>query len=162
MFKTCFASALAAVAFAEGPQMIEAVPNTPTTPLVISQIDTLGNFTFNARTSAASPDPVQKAHEESFHIEGIWNKNGETLKTVDFTCYMLGAKVYDESYDCSASGSNDHGTCTIPSGTAGEMWTGDFGFDVPAVTPNFEYDVHVIGKDASGATLFELESKFYI
>ena len=76
---------------------------------------------------------------------------------------MAGAKVFDETYPCTADASNaDYGKCPKPVGTIGEMWNGEFGFDVPAIAPPFQYDVHVLAKTADGTTLWELESKFTI
>ena len=64
---------------------------------------------------------------------------------------------------CAAAAStNDYGNCVKPVGNIGEMWSADFGFDVPAIAPPFEYDVTVTAYDGAGNSLWAVASAFYI
>ena len=99
MFKTTFAAALAAVAFADEPHLIQkkfaSFSQAAENSITISQIDTLGYFTFLDRSSYADPDPIKTANTETFHVEGIWNDAiSSTLTDVVFTCDMLGSEVF--------------------------------------------------------------------
>ena len=165
MFKTFALAALAAVAIAgdddpSGPTMIQSkLDHYSNDSIVIDQIDTLGHLTMIARGTYADPDPIQTANTENFYVQGIWNDTtGADLHQVHFYCKLQGVVVFQQDFVCSAGDAN----CPSPAGTAGEDWNGVFGFDVPGFAPPFQYEVHVQGQDASGASLFELESKFYI
>ena len=79
------------------------------------------------------------------------------MTKVQFTCKLQGVQVFKQDFPCASGDAN----CPLPTGAVGEMWNGSFGFDVPAVAPPFEYDVHVVGF-AGTASLWELESKFRI
>ena len=111
--------------------------------------------------TAAVPEPVCTACTEMFNIGGIWNIPNVDLKSVTFQCKLAGAVAYNAVYDCTGEG-NDSGACPKPTGAIGEEWKSVFGFDVPGFAPPFLYDVTVEAKDSAGASIFLLESKFYI
>ena len=126
--------------------------------IVINQIAGQQNMVLMSTGTYADPDPIQTANTENFYVEGIWNIDGSVMTDVYFYCNLQGVTVFEQTFPCSAGDAN----CPTPTGTIGELWNGVFGFDVPGFAPPFEYDVHVVGKDASGNELWELESKFYI
>ena len=90
------------------------------------------------------------------------------LKIVNFTCLLQGIEVYSQKYYCDGSVVDPTGSCPTPAGTAGELWNGNFSFDVPAIAPPFEYDVHIRAyntdetSSADAVVYFDLETKFRI
>ena len=75
----------------------------------------------------------------------------------------MGALVYSTDYPCTGNGdANDYGNCPAPSGEIGQLWNADFGFDVPAIAPPFEYDVLITAYDSAGNSLWQMASNFYI
>merc|ERR1719469_610859 len=147
--RSFLATTFAAVVAANEPFMIEAVPSNS---IAINQIAGAENFTIIPKGTYPSPDPVQTNNTEKFFIQGVWNVSDSALDHVEFVCYLMGAKVFDETYDCTGKAANaDYGNCPVSTGVVGEIWSGDFGFDVP-----------VIGMTVDGTKLWELESKFKI
>ena len=146
---------LAAAAVANELHLIEA---TPSNNVVITQLSGQENWVMSS--GIADPDPVEKNNTQKFTATGPWTSTaGATMSQVLFTCDLLGVQVFKQSIPCSAGASD----CPLPSGTPGEMWTGNFGFDVPAVVPpGATYDVHIRGQTADGTDLWVLESIFQI
>ena len=54
---------------------------------------------------------------------------------------------------------NDYGHCVKPGG-AGSLWSSDFGFSVPGIAPDVEYDIKIFGRSFDGSDLFEADSSF--
>ena len=129
--------------------------------VIINQMTGQDKFILLPQDTAAVPNPVCTACTEVFNIGGIWNVASIDLKTVTFQCKLAGAVAYNAVYDCTGAG-NDYGHCPKPNGTIGEEWKADFGFDVPGFAPPFQYDVTVEAKDSKGASIFLIETKFYI
>ena len=156
MFK--FAAGLAAVASAQVhmPEMYRV--NGDLDNVVISQLSGSDTFLMLDSDTYADPNPVQTGGKEMFNVVGIWNVANADLSVVTFNCILAGAPVFNQDYPCSTGDAN----CPLPSGAVGEQWSGSFGFDVPGFAPPFVYDVTVTGKDSTGATMWELESKFTI
>lgn len=158
MFKSL--AALAGIASAQHmPTLIEAVPNDKY-DVVISQTSGGENFTLIDRGTYADPNPMCKNCTEKFFIEGVWNVDAADLAKVNFTCKLMGAVAYSADYDCTGAG-NDYGNCPTSEGL-GSDWKGDFGFDVPPIAPPFEYFVTITAYNSAGATLWTVESDFYI
>ena len=162
MFKLTFAAALAAIAAANEPHLYVAEPNDKY-DVTIQQVSGQENFIMLDQSSYADPNPVIKNNTEKFYIGGIWNVDGSAIEKVNFTCKLAGVVAYDVDYPCTAAAStNDYGNCVKPAGNIGEMWSADFGFDVPAIAPPFEYDVTVTAYDGAGNSLWAVASAFYI
>ena len=134
------------------------VHGVPSNSIAINEISGQANFVELAKGTYADPDPVKTNNTQKFYVEGIWNIDGSVLDNVYFYCNLAGVKVFEQTFPCSAGDAH----CPTPAGNVGEDWKGMFTFDVPAVAPPFEYDVHVIGQKADKTSLFELESKFRI
>ena len=119
-----------------------------------------------ARGTYADPEQIQKNSTEQFNVQGSWKVEMHDLKIVVFSCQLQGVEVYSQKYFCDGSVVDPTGTCPTPAGTAGELWNGQFSFDVPAIAPPFEYDVHIRAYNAedtkTAAVYFDLESKFRI
>ena len=146
---------LAAAAAANELHLIEA---TPSNSIAITQLSGQQNWVM--QSGIADPDPIQTNNRQYFNVEGPWTSAaGATMDKVQFTCNLQGVQVFKQDFACSSGDAN----CPLPAGTPGEMWKGVFYFDVPAVAPPFEYDVHVTAFTADGSTqLWQLESKFRI
>ena len=152
--KTFLAAAFAAVAAANEPHLVDS---TPSNAIAITQTSGMENFVMTQ--GVADPDPIKLNNREYFNIDGIWNVDGSVIDKVDFQCYILGVKVFDQSFPCASGDAN----CPTPAGNIGEAWHGSFYFDVPPVgIPGATYDVHVIGQTADETSLFELVSDFKI
>ena len=162
MFKSSIFGSLAALALANEPHLYGATPNDKY-DVVITQVSGQENFVVLDSNTYGSPNPVQKNNTEKFFIGGVWNIDGSVIAKVNFTCKLMGAVAYNSDYACTAPGEgNDYGNCVKPTGTIGEMWSSDFGFDVPSIAPPFEYDVTVTAYDDKGASLWAVQSNFYI
>ena len=146
---------LAAAAAANELHLIEAVPSNA---IAITQLSGTENWVMSS--GIADPDPIKTNNRQYFNVEGPWTSTaGANMDKVEFTCNLQGVQVFKQDFKCATGDAN----CPLPSGTVGEMWNGSFYFDVPAVAPPFEYDVHVTAFTADGTTqLWQLESKFRI
>ena len=137
MFKS-FVAALAAVAYANEPELIlsDRLANTIAenrTP--IEQVAGMENFTLTEDGTYADPDPIQKGITQMFYLNGVWLIDGSAnLDKLVFQCYIAGAKVFNEEYQCDGTG-NDEGHCPRPAEGVGAVWNANFGFDVPAFAP---------------------------
>ena len=151
--KTFFAAALAGLATANEPWVIDMAPSNA---ISITQVSGTENFVMTS--GVADPDPIKTANTEHFNVTGIWNVDGTIMDNVLFTCKLQGVQVFSQTFPCTTGDAN----CPLPTGTVGEQWNGVFTFDVPAIAPPFEYDVHVSAKDKAGNMLWDLESKFRI
>ena len=162
MFKSFASLALAGLVSANEPHFIEsemAVPNDKY-DVVIDQISGEENFSMISRGTYGDPEPICKNCTQKFNVYGVWNVDNAPLDHVKFVCYLMGAEAYSSTTDCTGD-SNDGGVC--PSAPAKDAdWTASFDFDVPAIAPPFQYDVHITAYTTSGESLWELESKFYI
>ena len=166
MQKFAFAT-LAAVAASETvPTMIESKMKdliehangcAGSTSVVITQISGQDKFVLLANDTFADPNPVQTGKVEHFNVGGMWNVPSTDLHNVHFECFLQGVSAYAQDYPCSDGDAN----CPLAT-TPGVEWKGVFDFDVPGFAPPFLYDVKVTATDSTGATLFELESKFCI
>ena len=165
MFKYTLATALAAVAAANEPTLIESKMSAFTNDkydIVITQISGIENWTMIDRGTYGDPNPVCKNCTEKFNVYGIWNVAMTDLKKVNFTCMLMGVEAYSMDYDCTGTTTNDFGNCPKPAGVAGEEWTALFGFDVPPIAPPFEYDVTITAYDSNDNSIWQLASNFFI
>ena len=85
--KTFLASALAALAVANEPFVIDAAEDV-SNAIAVTQISGQQNFVMTS--GRADPDPIKTANTESFYVTGIWNVDGTVMKDVLFTCKMQG------------------------------------------------------------------------
>merc|ERR1711981_1385124 len=129
----------------------EVTDVVPSNSIAITQIAGQANFVLTPTGTFADPDPIKTANTEKFNVSGIWNVDGSVMDSVYFYCKLQGVKVFEQTFPCSTGDAN----CPLPAGTVGEAWKGMFTFDVPGFAPPFEYDVHVVAKDANGTALWD-------
>ena len=104
MFKFGFASAMAAVAFADGPFVVEssqAINDDDT--IVMDQVSGLSRMTGLTDATYGYPNPAVKGEKVMFNLEGIWNEyDGNHLDHVTFDFYQDGKIVKSETFKCGA------------------------------------------------------------
>ena len=127
--------------------------------IAITQTAGQENFTLNSYLTYADPDPIKTANTEKFNVAGTWKADGTTLDHVLFSCKLQGVTVFQQQFECTV-GSD---LCDKPAtASTTDLWTSVFTFDVPGIAPPFEYFVTVEAFTADDASLFVLESNFYI
>lgn len=155
MLKSVFNAAMAKFAHEEH---VKSAAPVNTDPIVIYQTAGADIFEMDDYLTYADPDPVQTNNTENFIVEGIWHQPGTDMDHVNFSCILMGAPVYDQTFTCSADGPD----CFTPFGDEEEDWTSTFGFDVPAIAPPFTYHVTVEGRRADDSAIWTLKSDFEI
>ena len=148
---TC--AALAAVASAEqmyGFVNLEAGGPYPavTTPLSFIQTSGQENFQILMDQTSGNPDPPALNTDCVFDLAGTSTHPIE-IATLEFQCFLFGAKVYDEKFDQAS-----------PTANPGTVWASSVTFPVPPVAPSTEYDIQINGLDADGNTLFTMLTAF--
>ena len=96
----------------------------------------------------ATPDPLELGKTEEFVVTGLPHIP-MTINKLEFTCWLFGAKVYDESFDTSN-----------PTAVPGTVWTSSLPYPIPSVAPSTTYDIEIAGVDADGAKLFTITTAF--
>ena len=120
-----------------------------TTPLTFVQTAGQENFQILMDgTTKGVPDPPQLNSTALFTVGGLATHPID-IASMQFQCYLFGAKVYDETY-------SDANPMAYP----GTVWDGTVGFDVPSVAPNTNYDININGLDVDGTILWSLQTAF--
>ena len=145
-------AALAAVATAEQMYGFVGESNSDfpsvTTPLTFVQSAGQENFQILMDQTKGIPDPPQLNADAVFDLSGT-STHPIDITTLEFQCYLFGAKVYDEKFDQAS-----------PTANPGTVWSSSVTFPVPPVAPSTEYDIQINGLDADGNTLWSLTTAF--
>ena len=146
-------AALAAVAAAEqmyGFKNLEAGGPYPSVTTPLSFIQTAGqeNFQILMDQTKGVPDPPQLNADAVFDLSGT-STHPIGIATLEFQCFLFGAKVYDEKFEQAT-----------PMANPGTVWASSVTFPVPPVAPSTEYDIQINGLDADGNTLFTMLTAF--